>query len=257
MAVTFDAVVEIRGEGVTTLTTAAFTVGSGSNRAGAVGLSFSANNPTAITTDIGGVSGILVPGSDSLDRGSNNRTMIFALVAPPSGSQTATASWTTAMDCILGAVTVSGNDQVTPMNGGVAQGVSSNSANPALTVPSVSGDLTLGVLSENATPSAPTQTERWSDAFNIFGRGSTGAGAGSDTHKWTAASSLWAISGANFRAPDSILPGGGPADDRFRFRPSVFWSGTSTLGTKRSPWPDDALDFGMQDTIDDSRSRLL
>jgi hypothetical protein len=50
--------------------------------------------------------------------------------------------------------------------------------------------------------------------------------------------------------------GGGPSDDRYRFRNSQFWSGTSTLGTRRSAWPDDARDFCMRDTVADNRSRL-
>lgn len=50
--------------------------------------------------------------------------------------------------------------------------------------------------------------------------------------------------------------GGGPADDRYRFRNSQLSSGTSTLGTRRSAWPDDARDFGLRDSIADNRSRL-
>ena len=48
--------------------------------------------------------------------------------------------------------------------------------------------------------------------------------------------------------------GGSPADDRYRFRNSQLWSGTSTLGTKRSAWPDDARDFGLRDNVADNRS---
>lgn len=51
-------------------------------------------------------------------------------------------------------------------------------------------------------------------------------------------------------------PAGGSFDDRYRFRGSVFSSGTSTLGTKRSAWPDDAMDGGMRDTIADYGTRI-
>lgn len=51
--------------------------------------------------------------------------------------------------------------------------------------------------------------------------------------------------------------GGGKSDDRHRFRASVLSSGTSTLGTKRSAWPDDALDLGRRDAQDDNYSRAI
>jgi hypothetical protein len=49
---------------------------------------------------------------------------------------------------------------------------------------------------------------------------------------------------------------GGRYDDRFRFRSSQLWSGTSTLGTKRSSWCEDARDFGLRDSVADTVSRL-
>lgn len=49
---------------------------------------------------------------------------------------------------------------------------------------------------------------------------------------------------------------GGQGDDRFRFRPSALVSGTSTLGTKRNAWPDDACDGGWRDAMADNLARL-
>ena len=61
----------------------------------------------------------------------------------------------------------------------------------------------------------------------------------------------WACALATF----ATIKAGGTADDRYRFRPSVLWSGTSTLGTKRSTWPDDAQDLKRRDAINDNLSR--
>ena len=51
------------------------------------------------------------------------------------------------------------------------------------------------------------------------------------------------------------IPAGGTYDDRWRARPSVLTSGTSTLGTKRSAYPEDAQDGGLSDAVADYRSR--
>lgn len=61
-----------------------------------------------------------------------------------------------------------------------------------------------------------------------------------------------------FRGTDPVVtgPGGAPYDDRYRFRGSQLWSGTSTLGTKRSAWPEDARDGGERDLYGDFRSRM-
>jgi len=49
--------------------------------------------------------------------------------------------------------------------------------------------------------------------------------------------------------------GGNAYDDRWRARPSQFWSGTSTLGTKRSVYPEDSCDGGWRDAVADNRTR--
>lgn len=60
----------------------------------------------------------------------------------------------------------------------------------------------------------------------------------------------------NGDAPAADTFGGGYADDRYRFRQSRFCSHTSTLGQHRVAWPDDAMDFGMQDIYTDFGSRM-
>jgi hypothetical protein len=55
---------------------------------------------------------------------------------------------------------------------------------------------------------------------------------------------------------NSFLDGSCMADDRYRFRNSQFVSHTSTLGTLRGGWPDDAMDFELRDTGFDNVSRL-
>lgn len=124
--------------------------------------------------------------------------MIFACAAPPTGSQTATASWTTSVDGTLGIETVTGANQTTPMNGGTF--ASAASGNASVSINSNSGDLTFNNLAvATGSASAPTQTSMWNDTTTWYGAGSRGAGAGSDTHGWTMSGGEWASAGANFQ----------------------------------------------------------
>lgn len=116
MAIAFDASVSVQGSGVTSLTSASFTI-SGSNRYAVVNVSGSAGTPAAPSAiKIGG------SGGTSCDLDSNNGTFssfgfigVGTLVAPPTGSQTAYASWGSTQDeAAICAVTYTGVDQATP-----------------------------------------------------------------------------------------------------------------------------------------------
>src|SRR5439155_271483 len=69
--------------GVTTVTTPAFIIGSGSNRAAMIMIAMSGNGATNITASLGGVAGTLIPGTDS-GTAASIRTMIFQVINPPS-----------------------------------------------------------------------------------------------------------------------------------------------------------------------------
>src|SRR5438034_455554 len=117
MTVVFDTFKTITGVGVTTLTTAPFTIASSANRAGALCLSTFGGSLTISAGSIGGVSGAEVTGTDS----GTSRAFIVGVVAPPSGSQTAAISWDLPTDAVLGVITASGVNQ-----GGVNAGTFNN-----------------------------------------------------------------------------------------------------------------------------------
>src|ERR1019366_10584921 len=103
--------------GVTSVTTPVFTIGAGSNRAAMIMVVMTANTATNITASLGGVPASLIPGTDSGTTASG-RTVIFQVINPPSGSQSATVSWTGSMTVDVGVITVSGADQTNPTNNG-------------------------------------------------------------------------------------------------------------------------------------------
>ena len=203
--VTFDNKVESGFDwNLTTITTPSFIIGSGPNRAAMIMVAMSSNNATGITARLGGVSGTLIPGTDS-GTTAFIRTLIFQVINPPSGLQTATVSWTTTMDYVdVGVITVSGADQTTPCtNGTFAADNSAPAETTSLTITSNSGDLTasVGYNANQWVPPHTNQILKWGINETAVG-GDIGPGTGTTTHTWKGqfANETHAVSGANFKA---------------------------------------------------------
>jgi hypothetical protein len=189
--------------GVTTVTTPAFIIGSRTNRAAMIMVTMSANNATGITASLGGVSGTLIPGTDT-GTTATFRSLIFQVINPPSGSQTATVSWTGSMNADVGVITVSGANQTTPCtNGTFAAFNSSRSVSTSVTVTSNPGDLTasIGTTASQWISPFTNQTLNWGLDSNSVG-GDIGPGTGTTTHTWTDqfANETHVVSAANFKA---------------------------------------------------------
>ena len=162
-----------------------------------------ANTATNITASLGGVPATVIPGTDS-GTTTSARTMIFQVINPPSGSQSATVSWTGSMNADVGVITVSGTDPTTPTsNGTFAASKSSPSATTSVTITSNPGDLTasIGYTSDVWVSPFTNQTLKWGLDSGVVG-GDIGHGTGTATHTWTDqyAGQLHSVSGANFRA---------------------------------------------------------
>jgi uncharacterized membrane protein len=189
--------------GVTKITTPAFTIGTGSNRAAMIMVAMSGNNATGVTATLGGVAGTLVPGTDS-GTGASIRTMIFQVINPPSGSQTAVVSWTTSMNADVGVITVSGTSQTTPVINGTFFATNSNSgAAASVTITSNPGDLTasIGFTADGWKTPFTNRTLKWGvDSAEVGG--DIGPGTGTTTHTWTDSFSFQSevVAGANFKA---------------------------------------------------------
>jgi hypothetical protein len=190
--------------GVATVTTPAFIVGGGVNRAAMIMVTMSANNATSITASLGGVSGTVIAGTDSGTTASI-RTLIFQVINPPSGSQTATVSWSGGLlNVDVGVITVRGADQTTPCtNGTFAANNASPAATTSVTITSSAGDLTASVGATDDAWVTPftNQTLKWGIDSTVTG-GDIGPGTGTTTHTWTDQYyfQTHAVSGANFKA---------------------------------------------------------
>src|SRR5439155_10385269 len=203
--------------GVTAVTTPVLIIGSGANRAAMIMVTMSANGATNITASLGGVSGALIPGTDS-GTTATSRTLIFQVTNPPSGSQTATVSWTTSMNVDVGVITVSGADQTAPCTNGTFAAANSCANTTSVTITSNSGDLTasVGYTSDTWVTPFTNQTLKWGLDSSVVG-GDIGPGTGTTTHAWTDQFSkeLHSVSGANFKAAVSA-----PADFALSASPS-------------------------------------
>lgn len=208
MAVAFDnASTAARNFGATSITTPSFTI-AGSNRAGIVGISTQTASTSGFSADIGGTSGSAISGAES---SVNSHVIVFGVTAPPTGSQTATASWTTASDAVVGAITVTGVDQVTPF----ANGTSINLGyvlSGGLSITSTSGDLTASVLTLQFGGGSEPTTDQTRKYTNFTGACDIGPGTGTATHTWTFPGSDNAeIAGINFKASGGGGGGSFPA----------------------------------------------
>lgn len=145
MAIAFDASISAQASAASSITSAAFTI-SGSDRFAGVNCSGSSGVPAAPSAiKIGG------SGGTACDLDSNNGTFgtygfigVGTLIAPPTGSQTAYASFGSAQDEIgICAVNYTGVDQATPkgtvaINSGTG---TSDTATATVNVSTTSGDV--------------------------------------------------------------------------------------------------------------------
>jgi hypothetical protein len=163
-------------------------------------------NSATVTASLGGVPGTVIPGTDSGTTASI-RTMIFQVINPPSGSQTATVSVSTPMALDVGVITVSGANQSTPCTNGTFSSTDNAPATTtSVTITSNTGDLTASTGYDANEWVAPytNQTVIWGIDGNSAG-GAIGAGTGTTTFTWMGqyANESRAVSGANFVAAGS------------------------------------------------------
>lgn len=181
------------------------TIGAGSNMAILIACCFGSNSITGITCTVGGVAANLISGTDSGSSILTTRSMMFGLANPPAGAQTVVVSWTSATSAVIGAVSASGVDQITPINNGTFT-FSVGGSDASITITSNAGDLTMDTVSYTSStvlPSGATQLQEWSKhpgaGIGPGSGGSIGPGTvGPIIHGWSNLTANWTQSGANF-----------------------------------------------------------
>lgn len=201
MAVAYDNSVTASDFSVTSITTGSFTI-SGSNRAAFVCLGWF-STVSSVTGSVGGASFSAISGATATD-GTAVITAYYS-IAPATGSQTGTASWTTASSVALCVITATGVDQTTPVNGGVGvNGGFTTSVGSSIT--STSGDLTVSGSFQDSGDTTQT-TNQTARGTAQWCKVDTGPGTGTVTHTWShVGSTNFIFAGANLLA---VAAGGG------------------------------------------------
>jgi hypothetical protein len=208
MSVAFNSSVSLRAFGVTTITTAAFTIVNNPNRAAVMCLCV---NPTgavdSANTNVGGTTGAAIASTDATP---TDRTLMWGIKNPPSGSQTAKMTWvTSASDVTLGVIVFDGVDQTTPFNNGTTASAAAGNTHLDIPVTSVNGDMTATCCrnGSGSTAMSSNRTEKWNGALPFvagtdWNAGDIGPGTGTITHTWTLSSgtTFWMGSGCNVKA---------------------------------------------------------
>lgn len=199
--------------GATTVTTAAATIANVAKRAAVLFLAVRNNAISGISGDCGGTSGSAITGTDS-GTAQIYRSLMFAVIAPPTGSQTATMSWTGASDVGLAFAVYNDIDQTTPfINGTFANAASgAKSCTPSGTdadasfCGACSGGISGATQTVVSTPGA-------SSAVSQTTRGVPGA-----THGWGDSGDAWVVSGVGTKTAPLPTIDTQPAD-------AISWEG--------------------------------
>lgn len=227
MAVAYDNSAVVDDFGAVSLTTPSFTI-AGSNRAACLGLTHF-GSISAISGSCGGQSASAISGA-SLNEGTDY-IELWKVIAPATGSQTASMSWTTNRSCSLSVITFTGVDQTTPFDGGTANSTAFGTT-VSVSVTSTSGDMTTTCCMDDNADSGKTSSQT-KKTFG-FGCGDIGPGTGTTSHLWTTGgATTMVVAGANAKAA-----GGGASTTRgtpFGHCGTAFAGGRALQGILQAP----------------------
>jgi len=176
------------------------TIKSGSNRILIVALS--TRDGSASVSGVWYGSELLSQIGGQAATGSQNRTDLWYMLAPPTGTANVFVGLLTSKRVVASAISFTGVNQTTPL--GTFVGATGQSTTASVNVSSAPGELVLDTVTTNGDANTLTanagQTEQWDlfsgtgDLNNVRGGGSTEPGAASVTMSWRlGASKVWAI----------------------------------------------------------------
>src|SRR5262249_46226582 len=142
---------------------------------------------------------------------SNQDDKIWYSIAPATGSQTVTATFSPGnsggSDTELTVYSLYGVDQVTPASG--YQSAFQSGGTFSVTITTATGDLAISAIGSNASPTASggcNSSDDCSDVFNSFYRPAHCTGSSSVTFQWTSGASVGAINGVNVKQVTAAVP---------------------------------------------------
>ena len=167
------------------------TVGAGANRILLVSISFRDGNVTATSVTYGGTALTLIDSQNG--PGNQNRTEMWYLLAPPSGTASVVVNMSAGKRIVGASVSYTGVNQGSPL--GTSACANNTGLIASVAVSSGAGQLVVDTITANGDASlllaGLAQTQLWNtfsgtgDAGNARSGGSTQAGAATTTMSWT------------------------------------------------------------------------
>jgi len=190
------------------------TIGSGSNRILIISVSNRDGNKTVTSVTYGGTA--LTQIGFQNGPGNQNRTSLWKLLAPPTGTASIVVTLSGSVNVVGGAVSFDNVDQTTPHGTFVSANGTSTTA--SVNVTSAAGEVVIDTATANGDAVSLTagagQTAQWNTGTgtaggNVRGGGSTEGGAPAVTMSWTlGASKPWSIGAVSLKpvlVPDITL----------------------------------------------------
>lgn len=182
------------------------TVGTGTNRALLVGVSWSGGaQPAGVSITWGGVALTLISGTSIGFGTPGANTAIYGLLNPASGTLALAGSWTGARDFCVGAVSYTGVSQTSFATSFTGYGVNGTSGNNSVTVTSAVGDACFACFANDASAyTALTGTTVYNDGnptlISAAACRDTGAASVTLTATTSGGANNWGASGIDIKA---------------------------------------------------------
>ena len=171
--ITHDTTSSTESSGSVSSLTHSMTVADNSNRVLiACVSSYGGSAPTITGVTWNGDAMTAVPNSESYQSGSNNRTQIYYIIAPDTGSHSIVASFSGSATCGIGGMSFYNVDQTTPVGAGNTSSATSTATSSLALTPTVTGSWIIAMISSSSSlGSATGLTQSYTEGTNALLRG--------------------------------------------------------------------------------------
>jgi hypothetical protein len=173
LAITHDTTSSTESSGSVSSLTHNMTVADNSNRVLiACVSSYGGSAPTITGVTWNGDSMTAVPNSESYQSGSNNRTQLYYIIAPDTGSHSIVASFSGSATCGIGGMSFYNVHQTTPVGAGNTSSATSTATSSLALTPTVTGSWIIAMISSSSSlGSATGLTQSYTEGTNALLRG--------------------------------------------------------------------------------------
>ena len=198
-SITHDTTSATESSGSVSSLTHSMTIANNSNRVLIACVSSYGSAPTITGVTWNGVAMTAVPNSESYQAGSNNRTQIYYIIAPATGSHSIVASYSGSATCSVGGMSFYNVNQTTPVEAGNTSSATATATSSLALTPTVTGSWIIAMISSSSSVGTATGlTQSYALNANALVRGGRNESptiGSANTVGWGSSSSGHAMSG--------------------------------------------------------------